>query len=145
MRLAVTTTALALVAVATLAAVAGSDPAAAPESGRPAAVRTITLTARHSRFTPGRVTVPVGTTVRFIIRNLDPIDHEFIVGDAATHRRHEVGRETHHHGDEAGEISVPAGTSAVTAYRITSAGPVVFGCHLPGHFAYGMRGVVVGS
>lgn len=113
--------------------------------GEPAApkVLTVRLTAHHSHFSPARVDVPTGVTVRFVIRNLDPIDHEFIVGDSELHRRHEVGREAHHHGDVPGEISVPAGATVSTTWTApASVGPTVFACHLPGHFVYGMSGVV---
>jgi len=149
-RLAVTTAILAVVTVATLAAVAAANGGGATLADVAAAngggdVRTVVLDARHTRFDPPTVTVPVGTTVRFVVRNLDPIDHELIVGDAATHRRHEVGREAHHHGDVGGEISVPAGTTAVTTWQATTPGDVVFACHLPGHFAYGMAGVITVS
>lgn len=121
---------------------AASGPAGGADRAQPGSV-TIRLTARHSRFTPASVDVAAGTTVRFVIRNLDPIDHEFIVGGPEVHRRHEVGRDAHHHGQVPGEISVPAGTTASTTWTAPgAAGPVVFACHLPGHFVYGMRGVV---
>ncbi|HET7489768.1 MAG TPA: cupredoxin domain-containing protein [Acidimicrobiales bacterium] len=129
-------------AAAALLAVAVPAVANGGGGGRPAAV-TVRLTARHSRFEPATVTVPAGATVRFVVRNLDPIDHEFIVGGPEVHQHHEVGRDAHHHGDVAGEVSVPAGTTATTTWTAPAAGRVVFACHLPGHFAYGMRGVVV--
>ena len=109
-------------------------------------VLTVTLTAHHSRFTPASVTVPAGATVRFVVRNLDPIDHELIVGGPDVHARHAVGRERHHHGDLPGEVSVPAGTTATTTWTAPAgvgAGGATFACHLPGHLAYGMSGVVV--
>ena len=115
-------------------------------AGHPAPTsRTVVLTAHHSRFIPSRIEVPVGTTVRFVVRNHDPIDHELVVGDRPTHERHERGREGHHHGDVPGEVSVPAGGTATTGYRFSRAGTVALGCHLPGHWDYGMTGVVVVS
>jgi uncharacterized cupredoxin-like copper-binding protein len=106
-------------------------------------VATVDMTMRHSRFDPAVLEVDAGTTLRFQLRNLDPIDHELIVGDAAVHARHRVGRERHHHGQVPGEISVPAGAAASTTYRFTTPGRVAFACHLPGHEAYGMTGVVI--
>lgn len=105
-------------------------------------VATVEMTMRHSRFLPAVLEVERGTTVRFELRNTDPIDHELIVGDEAVHARHRVGRERHHHGDVPGEVSVPAGATASTTYRFDTPGRVVFACHLPGHEAYGMTGVV---
>ena len=104
------------------------------------AVQTVELTAQHSRFSPEVVHVRPGTTVRFVVRNLDPIDHELIVGDDAVQEVHERGTEAHH-GARPGEASVPAGATAVTEFTV-GRDDVPFGCHLPGHWDYGMRGVV---
>ncbi len=114
------------------------------QSGRaPAATqRTVVLTMYHTHFLPAVVRVKPGTTVRFVLRNTDPIDHEFIVGDDAVHRRHRVGRDQHHHGEVPGEISVPAGTVASTSFRFDRPGRFAYACHLPGHEAYGMVGTV---
>jgi uncharacterized cupredoxin-like copper-binding protein len=107
-----------------------------------AATRTVVLTMHHTRFQPAVVKVEPGTTVRFVLRNTDPIDHEFIVGDEAVHQRHRVGRDRHHHGEVPGEISVPSGTQAATTYRFDRPGRFAYACHLPGHEAYGMVGTV---
>jgi uncharacterized cupredoxin-like copper-binding protein len=104
-------------------------------------IRTVEITVEHSRFDPAVLEASPGETVRFVIRNLDPIDHEFILGNQAVQDRHETGTEPHH-GEVPGEVSVPAGTQAVTTYRFRAAGSLPFGCHLPGHWAYGMRGTV---
>ena len=105
-------------------------------------VRTVTLTVRHSRFSPGEVRVRPGETVRFVVRNTDPIPHELIVGDQPVQDAHEAGTEPHH-GERPGEVSVAPGATATTTYRFGRAGtPLLFGCHLPGHWAYGMRGTI---
>jgi uncharacterized cupredoxin-like copper-binding protein len=97
----------------------------------------------HSRFSPARFSFKEGDTVKFVLHNDDPIDHEFILGDAATQKKHEVGRDRHHHGEVPGEVSVPAGETRTTTYTFSKAGTLTIGCHLPGHFAYGMRGKVL--
>lgn len=86
----------------------------------------------------GDLSVARGRTVRFVVRNLDPIDHEVIVGDQAVQDLHERGTEAHH-GTVPGEVSVPAGAEAETTYTFAEAGSVILGCHLPGHWDYGMR------
>lgn len=133
---------LALVPV--LAAAAGIFLAAAlPGSGvsRNPGLQTIELTMHHSHFQPAHFTVRRGTTVRFIITNSDPIDHEFILGDEAVQRRHETGTDPHH-GSIPGEVSVPAGGVGETTYTFTRPGLLLIGCHAPGHYVYGMRGWV---
>jgi uncharacterized cupredoxin-like copper-binding protein len=104
--------------------------------------RTITVSMRHSRFAPEYVIVRRGATVRFVITNLDPIDHEFILGDEAVQRRHETGTEPAH-GHVPGEVSVPPGVTGETSYTFTRPGVLLIGCHAPGHYAYGMRGRVL--
>ena len=102
---------------------------------------TVTVSIRYSKFSISSLSVRPGTTVRFLVRNNDPIDHEFIVGDARVHALHERG--THPaHPPVPGEVSVRAGQLGETFYRFDQAGRYLFACHLPGHFAYGMRGWV---
>ena len=103
--------------------------------------RTIEISIRHSAFEPARLRVSSGTEVTFVLRNTDPIDHEFIVGDAAVQRVHERGTEAHH-GAKPGEVSIPAGATRRTTFLFEEAGTLTYGCHLPGHYDYGMRGTV---
>jgi uncharacterized cupredoxin-like copper-binding protein len=102
---------------------------------------TVELDLHHSRFRPGRLRVLEGTTVRFVVRNTDPIDHEVIVGDEDVHRRHERGTEPYHP-PKPGEVTVEAGATAETTYHFDKAGTVEMACHLPRHLDYGMRGEI---
>ncbi|MDQ4068456.1 MAG: plastocyanin/azurin family copper-binding protein [Actinomycetota bacterium] len=116
--------------------------AVAAGSGSGTAVRTIVLDVHHSRFSPDELRVRPGETVRFVVRNTDPIPHELIVGDQSVQDAHEHGTEAHH-GERPGEVSVAPGATAVTTYRFgAEPGRLLFGCHLPGHWAYGMRGTI---
>jgi len=98
------------------------------------------ITIHHSRFIPSAVRVRPGATVRFVVHNTDPIEHELIVGNEATQQLHEVGTDTLHQGP--GAVSVRPGTTAETTYTFPASGSLLFGCHLPGHWAYGMRGTI---
>lgn len=109
-------------------------------------VRTVHIRVRYSAFDPGRIAVRPGETIRFVLENTDPIDHEFIVGDEGVQQVHEEGTEAHH-APKPGEISVPAGSLRTTTYTFPLLGPqaagsLIFGCHLPGHYDYGMRGTI---
>lgn len=134
-----------LVAVAGVAlggcAGAESDAEAGGAGGAGGAERTVELVVRHSRFSLDELQVRPGETVRFVIRNTDPIPHELIVGDQSVQDRHEVGTGAHD-GDRPGEVSVAPNATAVTTYRFGAAGRLLFGCHLPGHWAYGMKGTI---
>jgi uncharacterized cupredoxin-like copper-binding protein len=104
--------------------------------------RTVHITIHFSRFHPDRVIVSPGETVTFSVRNTDPIDHEFILGDGYVQQIHENGTEPSH-APRPGEMSVPAGTTQVTMYTFPNGdGHLIFGCHVPGHYAYGMHGLV---
>jgi len=96
---------------------------------------------KYSHFDPSLVQVPSRTPITFVVRNDDPIEHEWIVGDDEVHRVHRTGTEAHH-GARPTEISIPAMSTVETT--VTFAEPVTWKyiCHLPGHEAYGMVGVV---
>jgi uncharacterized cupredoxin-like copper-binding protein len=103
----------------------------------------IPITIHYSHFDPAVVHVPAGVPVTFVITNSDPIDHEWIVGDAATHERHRTGTEPVHNARPT-EITIPARSERRTTVTFAAGtGSELFICHLPGHEAYGMVGTVV--
>jgi uncharacterized cupredoxin-like copper-binding protein len=102
---------------------------------------TVTIAMRYSHFVPASVTVPVGVPVTFILANEDPIDHEWIVGDELTHRRHRTGTEPYH-AERPTERSVDALSSVRTTVTFAKPGTYRYVCHLPGHEQYGMVGFV---
>jgi uncharacterized cupredoxin-like copper-binding protein len=106
----------------------------------PARIRTEVIVIHHSHFSISHLDVSEGSLVHFVVRNTDPIDHELIVGDQTVQDLHERGTEVRHH--RPGEVSVSAETTASTIYLFDRPGSLLFGCHLPGHFAYGMRGTI---
>ena len=101
----------------------------------------VVITIEHSAFDPALLEVEEGSTVRFVIRNDDPIAHEFILGDRQVQLVHEKGTEAHHD-TRPGEVSIPAGETRETTYTFDTAEDLIIGCHLPGHYDYGMRGAV---
>ena len=130
--------------VIVVAAIAGAVLAAGitwlVQSAGPSGPPTIEIRAFHSRFEPDRVTVKPGSTVRFVIHNADPIDHEFIIGPTETHDIHERGEPHFHTGAVRGEVTVPAGATVETTWTFGPSGDVAYGCHLAGHWTYGMHG-----
>ena len=102
----------------------------------------VRITIHYSKFEPADLAVEPGETIRFVIVNTDPIDHEFILGDEQVQLVHEDGTEAHHP-PRPGEVSVAAGETVVTTFTFPeTSGELIFGCHLPGHYDFGMRGVV---
>lgn len=127
-----------LLSVALVGLAAASAPVAAgPEAGP--GRRTVEIRIEYSRFAISELDVAPGETIRFVLRNTDPIPHEFIVGDQAVQDAHELGTEAYHP-PRPGEVTLPAGETVTTTFTFGEQ-DLFFGCHLPGHWAYGMRGV----
>ena len=140
-------TAAALVVAAVVAFTGYAMNTGAQAQTQPAAVLgpglvTVDIGIHYSKFSLSTLRVHKGTVVRFLIHNDDPIHHEFIVGDASVHLRHQQGNEASHP-PVPGEVSVAPNDVGETFYRFTRTGRFEFACHLPGHFAYGMKGWVI--
>ena len=118
---------------------------AAYASAGPDPSRTIDIVINHSAFDASRLEVDAGETVTFVLHNEDPIDHEFIVGDRVVQNVHEEGTEAEHD-ERPTEVTIPAGETVETTITfdgsLLGADPLLFGCHLPGHYDYGMKGVI---
>ena len=127
------------VAGAGFAAADGSGGAPTPALG-PGDV-TVELHVEHSLFEPTEIRVVEGTRLRFVVDNDDPINHELIVGGPEVHARHARGTEARHPSIP-GEVSVGPNRMGVTTLRFDEPGTFEFACHLPGHYQYGMHGVV---
>ena len=57
----------------------------------PPGTRTVHIRIHFSRFDPSDIDIEPGQTIRFVVENTDPIDHEFIVGDEQVQQAHEDG------------------------------------------------------
>lgn len=98
------------------------------------------------RFEPAVVRAREGETVTFEIKNYGKTDHEFVLGDNAYQRQHETAMVAMGGAippDEPNAVTVQPGFIKTVVWTFTSPGRVIFGCHEPGHFAGGMRGVVI--
>ena len=109
-------------------------------AGRPRAAVDIGI--HYSHYSTARIDVPAGVPITFTIHNDDPIDHEWLLGDLAMHERHRAGREPVH-AARPDELTIPALSSRTTTLTFPVAMTLTYMCHLPGHEAYGMVGVVV--
>lgn len=100
-----------------------------------------TIEIRFSSFGPAVVEARADEPITITLRNSDPIEHEWLVGDATMHERHRTGTEARH--DEIPtEVTIPALETRVTTVTFDEPGDYKFICHLPGHEAYGMVGVL---
>ena len=103
--------------------------------------QTVTITIHYTAFDPAEIEVPRGVPITFVLVNEDPIDHEWLSGDAAVHDAHRLGTPGSH-GEVPPEVTVPALERAETTIPFDEPGEFAYICHLPGHEAYGMVGVL---
>jgi uncharacterized cupredoxin-like copper-binding protein len=129
---------LAAIFAAPVLVAVGVSAASAPSG---AYALTVTIDIHYSHYEPSTLRVPVGVPVRFVIRNQDPIDHEWIVGDAAVQARHRTGTELHH-GARPTELSIAALQTTETIVTFAATGQLQYICHLPGHEQFGMVGTL---
>ena len=125
---------------------AGAQESAIGQPGQAAHVwRTITVEMRDSmRFSPERISVRQGETVRFVVKNTGQLRHEFSLGTQAELRaHHEMMKQfpdMEH--DEPGKVSLAPGKQGEVLWQFARAGEVDFACLYPGHYDAGMRGRV---
>jgi uncharacterized cupredoxin-like copper-binding protein len=80
----------------------------------------------------------------FVVTNTGTTDHEFYLGDEAAQAEHEtqmggmggMGGMTH---DEPDGIALEPGETKELTHTFGTPGKTLAGCHLPGHYAGGMK------
>ena len=110
-----------------------------------AAKRTIALTMSDAmRFTPDRIAVRQGETVRIVVRNEGRLLHEFVLGTKHELDEHAAlmakfpGMEH----DEPYMAHVPPGKTGEIVWNFNRAGSFDFACLIAGHYQAGIVGKV---
>lgn len=97
------------------------------------------------RFTPARIEVREGETVRFRVRNAGKVLHEMVIGTPEELKAHAEMMKKHpgmEH-DEPYMSHVDAGKRGEIVWNFNRAGTFQFACLIPGHFEAGMVGTLV--
>jgi uncharacterized cupredoxin-like copper-binding protein len=119
----------------------------AGEPGDPSKVsRTIEIAMDDSmRYTPGKIDVKAGETIRFLVKNTGKIQHEMVIGSMDELKEHaEVMRKMP--GMEHAEpnmITLKSGQRGGIVWKFDKPGTVDFACLMPGHMEAGMVGKVM--
>lgn len=115
-------------------------------AGDPAKVsRTIPVEMNDTmRFTPDRITVKAGETVRFFVVNKGKVTHEMILGTAAEIDEHaEMMRKmpgmVH---KEPNQLRLEPGQRGGIVWKFAKAGTLSYACLVPGHKEGGMVGTI---
>jgi len=110
--------------------------------------RTIEVTMSDKmRFSPDRIEVKQGETVKLVVRNSGGILHEFVLGTKKELDEHAAlmakfpGMEH----DEPYMAHVGAGKTGEVVWTFNRAGEFDFACLIPGHYQAGMVGKVIVS
>lgn len=137
--------------------------------GQPApaakATRSVEVVMGDMSFTPKAIDIKAGETVRFVLVNKGQLLHEFNLGDAAMHAKHQqemlkmqengmltpTGVKAMDHGamttmdhgmkhDDPNSVLVEPGKTAELTWTFTKATSLEFACNIPGHYQAGMVG-----
>jgi len=96
------------------------------------------------RFTPDRIDVKAGETVRFKVTNSGKIRHEMVLGTEADLNGHYqmMLKDPGMRHEEPNSVSLEAGKTGEIVWQFDKAGQVAFACLEPGHYPAGMKGAV---
>jgi uncharacterized cupredoxin-like copper-binding protein len=94
------------------------------------------------RFTPDRIAVRQGETVRFVVQNSGKVMHEFVIGTQVENQAHaktmEKFPDMEH--DEPYMAHVAPGKQGQIVWTFNRAGEFEFACLIAGHYTAGMVG-----
>ena len=98
----------------------------------------------NMRFTPQRIEVRLGETVRFVVRNDGRQMHEFVIGTRAENARHAemMVKFPNMEHDEPYMAHVPPGKTGEIVWNFNRAGEFEFACLIAGHYQGGMVGTI---
>lgn len=115
-------------------------------AGKPAdARRTLTVDMTDAmRFTPDKITVQEGETVRFVVRNKGRMLHEMVIGTPEELAKHAamMAKFPNMEHDEPYMVHVDPGKTGEIIWTFNRAGQFEFACLIAGHYEAGMRGTL---
>ncbi|MGY9005204.1 MAG: cupredoxin domain-containing protein [Alphaproteobacteria bacterium] len=129
------------------------------------ASRTIEVLMHDNYYTPENITIKKGETIRFVIKNMGGLVHEFNIGTSAMHAGHQKememmvqhgileadkinykmmkmdmgGGKTMEHNDPNSVLLEP-GKSKEVVWKFSDSKNLEFSCNVPGHNGAGMVG-----
>jgi uncharacterized cupredoxin-like copper-binding protein len=100
--------------------------------------------ADNMRFTPARIELRQGDTVKFVVRNTGAVMHEFVIGPKAENAKHAamMVKFPNMEHDEPYMAHVPPGKTGEIVWTFNRAGEFEFACLIAGHYQGGMVGTI---
>ena len=96
-------------------------------------------------YVPSRVEVKRNEQIRFVLKNVGELAHEFVLATTADNLKHAALMQKYpdmEHDDPNGKTLQPKANSEIL-WRFTKRGEFEFGCLIPGHREAGMLGKVI--
>jgi len=96
-------------------------------------------------YVPSRVEVKRNEQIRFVLKNVGELAHEFVLATTADNLKHAALMQKYpdmEHDDPNGKTLQPKASSEIL-WRFTKRGEFEFGCLIPGHREAGMLGKVI--
>ena len=98
----------------------------------------------NMRFTPDKIEVKSGETIKFVLRNDGKMLHEMVIGTRKELEEHAALMlkfpDMEH--DEPYMSHVPAGKTGQIVWRFNRPGDFEFACLIAGHYQAGMKGTI---
>lgn len=122
---------------------------ASPSFGEPGnaaqATRAIDVTmGDNMRFSPERIQVAAGETIRFVVKNEGKLPHEMVLGNMQSLLEHaqEMRSMSNMPHAEPNMLGLQGGEKGELIWRFNQTGMVDFACLIPGHYEAGMVGKI---
>lgn len=95
-------------------------------------------------FKPAKLVINKGEQIRFVIKNIGFLPHEFLLATTEENIKHaeEMKRFPDMEHDDPNGIRVEPNKTGEVIWRFTKIGEYEFGCLIPGHRESGMTGVI---
>jgi len=96
-------------------------------------------------YSLNRIEIAQNETVRFVLKNMGALDHEFVLGTRSENKAHAemmAAMPSMEHSDK-NRARVASGRSSSFVWRFSHKGEFEFACLIPGHYEAGMHGIVV--
>lgn len=110
--------------------------------------RVIEMTAKEGNgtmaFEPAKIVVEQNEQVKFVIKNVGELDHEFMLDSFAANKKHAIEMQKNpemEHDDPNGK-RVVSKKQADMVWKFSKLGTFEYACLIPGHYDAGMKGVV---
>jgi uncharacterized cupredoxin-like copper-binding protein len=96
-------------------------------------------------FRPAKLVINRGEQIRFVVKNIGLLPHEFLLATTAENLQHaeEMKKYPDMEHDDPNGIRVEPGKTGELIWRFTKKGEFEYGCLIPGHREAGMTGHII--